>query len=109
MDTNQPIKTPHPLDGKTIAISELDFCEPDASQFSARESEQGIALMLARKLYETDDYLNDDVINMGTGIGVSPEFRAMVEQAASGELPLRYFATICFLAGRLSIAVAQQR
>jgi hypothetical protein len=111
MDTQQPLnpEKPHPLAGKTIPIDESDFCEPEPSQFGPRESEQGLALMLARKLYETDDYMQDDVINIGTGIGVSPEFCELVDQAVQGKLPLRYFATIFFLAGRVSIALGQQR
>ena len=113
MDTQEPQNSekPHPLDGKTIAVEGSDFCEPEPRPhgFGPYESEQGIALMLARKLYKTDDYMQDDVINMGTGIGVSPEFYELVDQAVQGKLPLRYFATICFLAGRLSIALGQQR
>jgi hypothetical protein len=111
MDMNQPTDTPHPLVGKTITIDKSDvfYSEPKQYPFKPWDSEQGIALMLARKLHQTDDYVNDDLINMSTGIGVSPEFHALVDEVVRGKLTLRYFATVCFLAGRLSMAVGQQR
>jgi hypothetical protein len=94
--------------GKSILLDERDLLEPE-EQDGPGDSEQGLALMLARKLYSTDEYLQGDFINMSTGIGVSPEFHIMANLAVGGAMDLRTFATLCFLAGRLSLALAQQR
>jgi hypothetical protein len=53
--------------------------------------------------------LNDDHITLATGIQCSPKFREMVAEAVEGKLGLRDIATVSFLAGRLSIALAAQR
>ena len=94
--------------GKSIVLEEMDLLEPE-EQDGAGDSEQGLALTLARKLYTTDKYLQGEYINMSTGIGVSPEFHILANLAVGGALNLRDVVTICFLAGRLSIALAQQR
>jgi hypothetical protein len=83
------------------------FLEPEEAD-GPGDSEQGYALKLARKLYTTDDYLQGEYINMSTGIGVSPEFHIMANLAVGGAMSLRDIATLCFLAGRLSLALAQQ-
>jgi hypothetical protein len=91
---------------QSIAIQKHDLLKPESL---LEGSEQATALMLARKLYQTDDYLQGEYISMSTGIGVAPEFHALVQAGASGALSLRDVATICFLAGRLSIALNAQR
>jgi hypothetical protein len=48
---------PHdkPWLGKSIVLDELDLLDPDEDALA--DTEQGWALMLARKLYTTDEYL----------------------------------------------------
>jgi len=104
-EDNIPGSSKSPLVGKTITIDAFDLLEPE-------DSEQGHAVMLARKLYDTDDYAQGDLINMSTGIGVSADYHALLEMTVGDErdnLGMRYFAAIMFLAGRLSIALAAQR
>ena len=102
------IHPPGRLSGQSILINKRDLLVAEEYGDSP-DSEQATAIMLARKLYETDDYLQGEFINMGTGIGVSSDFHALAKMAVDGALPLRDLATICFLAGRLSLALGQQR
>jgi hypothetical protein len=62
---------------KSIMIQDRDLLNVDTGR--QHQTEQGIALMLARKLYETEHYLQGDFINTGTGIGVSQDFHELVE------------------------------
>jgi hypothetical protein len=80
-----------PWVGKSVVLDEMDLLDP-AEQDGPGDSEQGLALMLARKLYSTDEYLQGDFINMSTGIGVSPEFHIMANLAVGGAMDLRTFA-----------------
>src|ERR1700732_4207394 len=98
------VSPPGPLTGQSILIDKRDLLVAEEHGDSP-DSAQATAIMLARKLYETDDYLQDEFINMGTGIGVSRDFHALAKLAVEGALPLRDLATICFLAGRLSVAL----
>ena len=102
---NIPGSSESPLVGKIITIDKFDVLETEGS-------EQGLAIMLARKLYDTEDYSQGDLINLGTGIAVSADYHALLEMTVGDErsrLGMRYFAAVMFLAGRLSIALAAQR
>jgi hypothetical protein len=90
------LPAPGPLTGQSILIDKRDLLVAE-EYGEPPDSEQATAIMLARKLYETDDYLQGEFINMGTGIGVSRDFHALAKLAVDGALPLRDLATICWL------------
>ncbi|CAN5639978.1 hypothetical protein BH10ACI4_BH10ACI4_35710 [soil metagenome] len=85
-----------------IVVTAEDLLTPtDAS------AEQNIALRVARSL--PSDYVDPEVINVMSGIGVSPEYHDMVAKLISGQMILRDFAAYVYMAGRLSIALAKQQ
>lgn len=86
---------------QTISITKDDLLEPTDPRLEAN-----LALMVARSL--PSDYVNDELINLTSGIGMSPEFHKMVAEVANGKMLVRDLAVYCYMAGRLSIALAAQ-
>ena len=85
----------------TIRVVEQDLLRP-----TDRFTGMNVALIASRSL--PMEYVDGELINLMSGIGVSPEYHKMVDEMKSGELILRDFATYCYMAGRLSIALAPQ-
>jgi hypothetical protein len=77
--------------GKHIVVREHDLPLPEPED-GPGDSEQGVALKLARELCNSDDWHDGEFINMSTGLGVSPEFHQMVTLAARGALTVRDMA-----------------
>ncbi len=67
---------------------------------------ENLALQMARSLIRSS--YQDQLITLMVDIGASPEFHQMLEQMISGEMLVREFGGYCYMAGRLSMAMAEK-
>lgn len=70
------------------------------------KSQINVALQTANYLANDAGYADPEFINLMTGLSFAPKFHELLDEMVAGKLLVRDFAALCYLAGRLSIAIS---